>query len=58
MGIYRFATLSDGSFVERLNSFKKHEVQLRGSQRALLRKTPASVKQEPTELTRGEVAHA
>ena len=42
MGIARFATLSDGSFVEPLNSFKRHEVQLRRSQRALSRKTKFS----------------
>jgi putative transposase len=35
MGIARFATLSDGSFVAPLNSFKQHEAQLRRSQRAL-----------------------
>jgi hypothetical protein len=109
MGIARFATLSDGSFVAPLNSFKKHEAQLRRSQRALSRKTqfsqnwrkakgsvqrihkrrcggsmnvlarghrveargeegsgsgrrtrtkPASVKQEPTEVTTSEHAHA
>jgi putative transposase len=38
MGIARFATLSDGSFVAPLNSFKTHEAQLRRSQRALSRK--------------------
>jgi len=38
MGITRFATLSDGSFVAPLNSFRKHEAQLRRSQRALSRK--------------------
>jgi putative transposase len=38
MGIARFATLSDGSFVAPLNSFTKHETQLRRSQRALSRK--------------------
>jgi putative transposase len=42
MGIARFATLSDGSFVEPLNSFKQHEAQLRRSQRALSRKTKFS----------------
>jgi putative transposase len=39
VGIARFATLSDGSFVEPLNSLKQHEAQLRRSQRALSRKT-------------------
>jgi putative transposase len=42
MGIARFATLSDGSFVAPLNSFKEHEAQLRRSQRALSRKTQFS----------------
>jgi putative transposase len=42
VGIARFATLSDGSFVEPLNSFKQHEAQLRRSQRALSRKTKFS----------------
>ena len=28
MGVVRFATLSDGEFIEPLNSFKKHEDQL------------------------------
>ncbi|HXI49324.1 MAG TPA: transposase [Steroidobacteraceae bacterium] len=38
VGIARFATLSDGSFVAPLNSFRTHEAQLRRSQRALSRK--------------------
>jgi putative transposase len=42
MGIARLATLSDGSFVEPLNSFKQQEAQLRRSQRALSRKTKFS----------------
>lgn len=42
VGIARFATLSDGSFVEPLNSFKRHEAQLRRAQRALSRKIPFS----------------
>jgi putative transposase len=42
LGITRFATLSDGSFVAPLNSCKKHEAQLRRSQRALSRKTQFS----------------
>jgi putative transposase len=28
MGVVRFATLSDGAFIEPLNSFKAHEDQL------------------------------
>jgi len=42
VGIVRFATLSDGSFVAPLNSFKKHEARLRRYQRALSRKTKFS----------------
>lgn len=38
MGIVRFATLSDGSFFEPLNSFKRHEQALRKAQRRLSRK--------------------
>jgi putative transposase len=42
VGITRFATLSDGSFVAPLNSFKKHEVRLRRYQRAMSRKVKFS----------------
>lgn len=42
MGITRFATLSDGSFVAPLNSFKKHEVRLNRYQRAMSRKVKFS----------------
>jgi putative transposase len=42
MGITRFATLSDGSFVAPLNSFKKHEVRLKRYQRAMSRKVKFS----------------
>jgi putative transposase len=38
MGIVRFATLSDGSSFEPLNSFKRHEQALRKAQRRLSRK--------------------
>ncbi len=38
MGIVRFATCSDGRFIEPLNSFRKHEVALRKAQQALSRK--------------------
>jgi putative transposase len=38
VGITRFATLSDGSFVEPLNSFKRHEKRLARYQRAMSRK--------------------
>ena len=38
VGIARFATLSDGSFVAPLNSFKKHEVALGKAQRCMSRK--------------------
>ncbi len=39
MGIARFATLSDGTFVAPLNSFKRHQDRLRKAQQALSRKT-------------------
>ncbi|NUA31866.1 RNA-guided endonuclease InsQ/TnpB family protein [Cupriavidus basilensis] len=42
MGITRFATFSDGTFLAPLNSFKKHEVRLRRYQRAMSRKTKFS----------------
>ena len=35
VGIARFATLSDGSYIDPLNSFKKHQVQLARYQRAM-----------------------
>lgn len=42
MGIARFATLSDGSFVEPINSFKRHQNALRKAQQALSRKVKFS----------------
>lgn len=39
MGIVRFASLSDGSYLEPLNSFKRHESALRKAQQAMSRKT-------------------
>lgn len=42
MGIARFATLSDGSYIEPLNSFKKHQQRLARYQRAMSRKTKFS----------------
>ncbi|HHL3045247.1 TPA: RNA-guided endonuclease InsQ/TnpB family protein [Pseudomonas aeruginosa] len=42
MGVYRFATLSNGSFYEPLNSFKRYEAALRKAQQALSRKTKFS----------------
>ncbi|MBF6617627.1 MAG: transposase [Candidimonas sp.] len=42
MGIARFATLSDGSHFEPLNSFKRHETALRKAQQAMSRKTKFS----------------
>ena len=42
MGIARFATLSDGTFYEPLNSFRKHEARLRKAQQALSRKVKFS----------------
>ena len=38
MGIVRFATLSDGTFYEPLNSFKHHQDSLRKAQQSLSRK--------------------
>ncbi|VWD30776.1 DNA-cytosine methyltransferase [Burkholderia lata] len=38
VGIARFATFSDGSFLAPLNSFKRHEAKLRRAQRAMSRK--------------------
>ncbi|MDA8327401.1 MAG: transposase [Betaproteobacteria bacterium] len=38
MGVARFATLSDGTFVAPLNSFKQHETRLRKTQQAMSRK--------------------
>ena len=42
MGITRFATLSDGTFVTPLNSFKKHEQRLARYQRCMSRKVKFS----------------
>jgi putative transposase len=42
MGIARFATLSDGTFVAPLNRFKRHEARLRRHQRSVSRKTKFS----------------
>ena len=42
MGIARFATLSDGRYLEPLNSFKRLESKLRKAQRAMSRKTKFS----------------
>ncbi|WP_238324423.1 RNA-guided endonuclease InsQ/TnpB family protein [Pseudacidobacterium ailaaui] len=42
MGIARFATLSDGTFVAPLNSFKRHETALRKEQQAMSRKVKFS----------------
>lgn len=42
MGITRFATLSDGSFVEPVSSFKRHQDALRKAQQALSRKVKFS----------------
>lgn len=38
MGITRFATMSDGSYLAPLSSFKKHETRLRRTQQAMSRK--------------------
>ena len=42
VGVTRFATLSDGSFIEPLNTFRKHEQRLARYQRAMSRKTKFS----------------
>lgn len=42
MGVARFATLSDGSSIEPLNSFRKHEKKLAKLQRKLSRRTKFS----------------
>jgi putative transposase len=42
VGIARFATMSDGTFLTPLNSFKKHEACLRRCQRAMSRKVKFS----------------
>ena len=42
LGIARFATLSDGSHVTPLNSFKRHEAALRKAQQAMSRKSTFS----------------
>ncbi len=42
MGIVRFATLSDGSFIAPLGSFKKHETRLHRYQRKMSRKVKNS----------------
>ncbi|WP_175691803.1 RNA-guided endonuclease InsQ/TnpB family protein, partial [Burkholderia anthina] len=42
MGVARFATLSDGSFYEPLNSFRRQEAALRRAQQATSRKTKFS----------------
>lgn len=42
MGIARFATLSDGTYIEPLNVFKKHQMRLTHYQRAMSRKAKFS----------------
>jgi len=42
VGITRFATLSDGSYIEPLNTFRKHQQRLARYQRAMSRKTKFS----------------
>jgi putative transposase len=61
-GITRFATMSDGSFVEPLNSFKKHQTRLKRYQRMMARKQKFSNnwKKAKAKVTRihTEIAHA
>jgi len=42
MGVIRFATFSDGSYLAPLNSFKRHETALRKAQQSLSRKKKLS----------------
>ncbi|WGS44409.1 transposase [Burkholderia sp. JSH-S8] len=42
LGIARFATMSDGSYLAPLNSFRRHEARLRRAQRAMSRRTKFS----------------
>src|SRR5699024_1836380 len=42
MGIVRFATMSDGSYLALLSSFRQHEARLRRAQQAMSRKTKFS----------------
>ncbi len=42
MGIVRFATLSDGTGIEPVNSFRRHETALRKAQQSMSRKTKFS----------------
>lgn len=42
LGIARLATMSDGSYLAPLNSFKRHEARLRRAQQAMSRKTKFS----------------
>ncbi len=42
LGVARFATFSDGSFIAPLSSFKRHEARLRRYQRAMSRKVKGS----------------
>ncbi|WP_431822620.1 RNA-guided endonuclease InsQ/TnpB family protein [Burkholderia sp. F1] len=42
VGVARFATMSDGTFLAPLNSFKRHEARLRRAQRAMSRKVKFS----------------
>lgn len=49
MGVVRFATMSDGSFIEPLNSFKKHQLRLARYQRCSreLARSTAPLRNEP-----------
>jgi putative transposase len=44
LGVARFATLSDGTHIAPLNSFRKHEIRLRRYQRSISRKVKFSKK--------------
>ncbi len=50
MGIARFVTMSDGSHIEALNSFKKHQVRLARYQRRMSRKVKFSSNWKKTKV--------
>ena len=57
LGVANFATLSDGTFVKPLNSFKKHEVRLARYQRRMARKVKGSCNWKKAKL-KVQKAHA
>ena len=55
MGIARFATLSDGTYIAPLNSLKKHEIRLRRYQRRMSRKVKFSNNWKKAKVKVGKV---